>query len=758
MTHTTGTHNPLQGGEGAEDRLSELLELANLYCEEQLSQDQAARLTQVLQGDSQLLAIFVEFLQIHAQLAWDVGHGVTAAAPETPAASAPATRPAPAFAAVTPTRSRPLTEGHGGRKHLRSAARSLILMFGLAAVLIGGWWLTRPDISIGNGASVAENGTESRPPVDGVDLARGADRTGAVSAPDLLDGANSDRAMTPLELDALKQQNRIASPHADSPQTDSPQNPDAALVAEDTAVIVPDDDGAIVERINTLLAKSWEDNGVQPSPRASDSEWVRRAYLTLTGAIPTADEAMRFVSAAGERNRGALITQLLDDSRMVDHLAVTWVNLLIGRSNPRDVDEDALFAFMRGQFEDNKPWIETVGELISAEGRSDENGATNFLLAHLNDQATPATAVTARLFFGEQVQCTQCHDHPFARDVHQDQFWALNAFFKQASRKVIPVSAPATNGESPGRNRRVWALEDSTEGGMTFYENRRGQQIAVLPAFAGERLSKDDGLNRRSELARLLMSDADRRVARAMVNRMWAHFFGAGFTVQIDDMGPHNPPSHPELLELLTTSFVKSGYDTRRLMRWIASSDAWQRTSARGATNTDDAPATGTTPLFSRVYSRLMVPEEVYDSIRIAIHSVSQQPVRSSIGTQHRRQWVRQFVESYGTDENDERLEFDGNISQALLMMNGVDIESAIPLAVQSLIAPSGDRRPSVSDCLKRVAVSVLSRSPTESEDRAFRNRYRALSRTVPADQALRTSLEDMLWAYLNSAEFSAVY
>lgn len=746
---TAGSARP-DDGSGRSPHSDQLLELANLYCEDRLTADQATLLSQLLRSSPQRLATFVEFTQIHAQLTWDAGHVVTATASDV----AEVLERADISGTVLPA-GRGLQAGrHNGFQTAKSnakpvrprhIARTLVIVLSLMAALTAGWWLNglQPDVH----SPIANNGQPSRlpDPESAVAVNSGGSQPAAGNSV----ASRSDADLTPLQLNALKQNSNVAA--------DSSSVPTAALASTDlTETPIPDDDEAIIERINSHLANSWAENGVQPSPVAADHEWVRRAYLTFAGAIPTAEESTRFTAMTGDRRRSALVSQLLDDSRTVDNLSVNWLNLLIGRSNPRDVDEDALFGFLRKQFEDNRPWIETVGNLISAEGRSDQNGATNFLLAHLNDQATPATAVTARLFFGQQVQCTQCHDHPFARDIRQDQFWALNAFFKQTSRKVVPITA-AENSDNQKR-RRVWELKDSNQGGMTFYENRRGQQVAVLPEFGGEKLTQADGVSRRSELVRLLQSDSDQRVARAMVNRMWAHFFGAGFTVQIDDMGPHNPPSHPELLEQLTTAYVNSGYDTRRLMRWIALSDAWQRTSAPVESNIDDAPSTGTTPLFSRVYSRLMGPEEVYDSIRIAIRSVSRKPVSSSIGTDHRRQWVQQFVESYGTDENDERLEFGGNISQAMLMMNGEDIETAIPLAVHSLVTSTAERRPPVAEYLQQVSLAAVSRNPTESEDRAFRNRYRALSQKVPAEQALTTSLEDMLWAYLNSAEFSVVY
>jgi hypothetical protein len=118
---------------------------------------------------------------------------------------------------------------------------------------------------------------------------------------------------------------------------------------------------------------------------------------------------------------------------------------------------------------------------------------------------------------------------------------------------------------------------DSTRG-MTFYENRRGEQKAVLPEFAGLSVPVD-APSRRAELARILAAEDGHHVARAMVNRTWAMFFGYGFTNPIDDLGPHNPPSNPELLETLTVAFAGSGYDLQRLMRWIALSDAFSLSS-----------------------------------------------------------------------------------------------------------------------------------------------------------------------------------
>jgi hypothetical protein len=294
---------------------------------------------------------------------------------------------------------------------------------------------------------------------------------------------------------------------------------------------------------------------------------------------------------------------------------------------------------------------------------------------------------------------------------------------------------------------------------MTFYDTLRGQKKAVLPEFAGETLPADASKSRRSELVRLLAADNQHQVARAMTNRMWAQFFGYGFTNPVDDIGAHNPVSHPLLFEHLTNAFVDSDYDLRRLMRWLTLSEAFRLSSVQSpeAMALDD-PQEGGVPLFSRTYPRHMGPEQVYDSIRIAMRSVADLPIDSSIGTDHRRDWVEQFVRSYGTDENDEQLAFEGNISQALLMMNGKDLEEAIPLAAGKITTSLRDGTTAIAQAAERLALATLNREPTENEEKAFRNRVRSLSRSLPSDEAMKTATEDMLWAYLNSSEFVSVH
>ena len=700
----------------------ELATLANLYCDEQLDEQQFARLQELLRINPEGRILFIELVQLHGNLNWNggvtPGHHFDSVDCELDE-FAGRELPAPAAQPLkTPPGSRsPVNQRHSVTRSATVAALCLVML-----LAIGYAFRNAPS-----NVEISQSGRDAVLSSEGGDLVP-QEKTEVVkdSAP-----------LVPLRLDGIRNDQVVA-------------NPDAGIVSVVALPSTSLNDADIVTEIDRLIRLGWTENNVLPAPEAGDHEWIRRTYLTLTGRIPSIQQVAMFVNSDSPRKRDSMVEQLLESSQTSENLAVCWTNLLIGRSNPRGVDEESLYDFLTEQFSANRPWMETVGQLIAADGRSDENGATNFLLAHLNDQATPATAVTARLFLGQQVQCTQCHDHPIEKERGQQEFWGLNAFFKQAERRQLPIT------DTAGTRKQVWTLSDTGKPGMTFYDTLRGQKKAVLPEFAGQHLEEDTS-SRRAELVRILKSDPQHQVAKAMINRTWAQFFGYGFTQPIDDLGLHNPISHPELFDYLADAFVQSNYDLRRLMRWLSLSEAFRLSSVQtdAAVALDD-PQEGGTPLFSRAYPRQMGPEQVYDSIRIAIRSVSEQPIDSSVGTAHRREWVEQFVRSYGTDENDEQLTFDGNISQALLMMNGQELQNAIPLAAGEVAKSL--REGTVNEAPTRLAMATLNREATENEEKAFRNRYRSLVRSLPPETAMKTATEDMLWAYLNSSEFVSVH
>ncbi len=507
---------------------------------------------------------------------------------------------------------------------------------------------------------------------------------------------------------------------------------------------------SVVEFIDERVAAAWREADVEPSPVADDAEWFRRVHLDLVGRIPPRERLMQFLKDRSPDKRRRWIDRLLDDREYVDHWATIWTNTLIGRAGREGASREALQQFLRQAFHQNRPWNEIAYEFIAAEGDAEENGATNFLLAHLNNQAVPATAITARVFLGLQLQCTQCHDHPF-NDWKQIQFWQFNSFFQQATRVVQRAGAGG---------RRV-KLIDRPAAGPTYFEDRRGLMHVALPEFAGHAVQPRTNVRLRAELARIVAYEENRQLARAFVNRTWKHFFGYAFTAVVDDMGPHAPVSHPELLEGLADAFIASGFDVKQLIRWICNSRPYQLTSAGTDRNAADDPAKGTMPLFTRMYPRAMSAEQVYDSILTAAGLTLDGDPRWETARQRRTQWIRRFVMTYDTEENDEAVVFAGTIPQALDLMNGELVEQILTPRPNNLLGQLMRTRQPLLERLDTIALAVVSRHATHREREVFAamlRRSAAQSGNRTNDDARLTLLQDAFWAYLNSAEFVIIH
>ena len=519
-------------------------------------------------------------------------------------------------------------------------------------------------------------------------------------------------------------------------------------------------DDQIIGAINEHIRAGWRDADLRPSVAASDAEWCRRVYLDLLGRIPRIDELTTFLSDRSPDKRARLVDRLLDLSGDTDEYvedyarnwAMIWSNLLIGRTGGRDdrslINRDGMQQYLRRAFLSNKPYDRLVFELVSATGvnkpgEDDYNGAVNFLLDKLEDNAVQATAQTARLFLGQQVQCTQCHNHPF-NNSKQDQFWGLNAFFRQArplrtfeGRNVISVRL--ANEDFAGELR-------DPDNAAIFFELRNGLAQSVYPTFLdGTQISRSgflEDVDRRTELARLIVSSDD--LARSIVNRMWAHMFGYGFTKPIDDMGSHNRVSHPELLEELSQQF-RQGHDLKRLLRWIALSEPYALSSRYSDSNEADDPALGAMPLFSRFYLRQMRAEELYESLLVATKA-DQTNRREQDALKN--QWLDQFSIAFGNDENEEATTFNGTIPQVLMMMNGDLIRRATDVSPGSFLYEIAHERGSDRDKINQLYLAALCRNPSNQELRLAQDLWRLRGGdTVGA-------LQDIWWALLNSNEF----
>ncbi len=533
---------------------------------------------------------------------------------------------------------------------------------------------------------------------------------------------------------------------------DEPADKAAKSAASSSEAAASTEQVSLGEFIDQQIRQGWADNEIEASPLASDEEWVRRVYLDLAGRIPTLTEARDFMNDKNPRKRAMLVDALLEHEDYVRNFTTIWTNNSIGRGAPQRVSRMGMEKFYREAFAKNRPWNEIVVDILTASGHYEENGAVNYILAQMQmpDDAVQLTAMTTRLFLGLQVQCTQCHNHPFNK-WQQDQFWEFNSFFRQVDKRDHRKLDPKTGRQVDDYSEVVW--KEFT--GPVYYEKRSGMMQVAFPRFQGHEVDPGVGVDRRAELAKLITEpagDEPAQLAQAMVNRTWSHFFGYGFTRPVDDMGPHNPASHPELLKRLAREFVAANYDVKQLVRWIVSTEAYQLSSQYSEKNRIDDPAAGEMPLFSHMYLKSMQAEQLYDSLIVASNAHQSGNGSWSAQEEQRRRWMQQFVVAFDNDENDESTTFNGTIPQALMMMNSELIDKACSVERGSFLFEQMSSPGAETQKINDLYLAALTRKPTRAE---MTKMQKALARY---GNAKLNGYQDMFWALLNSNEFIFIH
>lgn len=480
--------------------------------------------------------------------------------------------------------------------------------------------------------------------------------------------------------------------------------------------------------IDSHISKTLQEAKISPSPLASDEEFLRRIYLDLTGVIPTAEQAREFLDSTDPNKRARLIDQLLDSPNFGRHMADIWqAKLLPKESANRFIVKDLFIKWMAESFNKNMPWDQFVTQLIAGTGTVAENPAVTFILA--NQAVDKLTDHVGNHFLNIQLQCAQCHNHPFIKDWKQDDYWGMAAFFS----KVQPDRIRNANKGGDNTQIGVYDSPQRTKAKDFFPEATR-----QLPPkfFMGDRPQVDDRQPLRPVLAQWMTHPDNPYFGRAMVNRIWAQLFGPGFVNPIEDMHPDNPPSHPELLDGLAEEFSHTGYDLKHLFRVICNSQTYQRSSKPTADNKDDSE------LFSHQTVKVMTPEQMFDSLQLVIGSGPKdigRPDKFRNANTPRDSFVNFFLA--GADEPS-TTSYEMGIPQALRMMNS-RIISASRLVVEL-------SRQSSAQSLERLYLSTLSRRPTAAESQRL-TEYIAKNGSTPA------TYEDILWAILNSSEFMMV-
>jgi len=517
--------------------------------------------------------------------------------------------------------------------------------------------------------------------------------------------------------------------------------------------------------INTKLEAGWAANKITPSHFCDDYDFIRRASLDVIGRIAKQSEIDQYMKDPVEKRRSMLIERLLKSDDYPRHWANLWSNWLLTRSGDfgRGKYHEQMQVWLEDQFAQNAKYHEMVKKLIIAKGSNKDNGAVNFILAHMGEanppgkrsedgmfEMIPLTSRLTRTFLGTQVQCAQCHPHPFFGSLKQEAFWGVNAFLRQLERTPPPMR----------RNNRMMVRPDLTlsdnenanPDANVFFEMRNGKvkmwKAEFLPAPGKERGTRLDatkkGLARREALADFLVDHE--MFPKAIVNRMWGLFMGRGFVNPVDDFNDNNQASNPELLDELASRFKHYNYDFKKLIRWITHSRAYHLSHVANPTN--DKPEHEA--LFSRMVMKSLSPEQLLESLLTATGAEAGDKGNVKQKADMRNRWLGSLISNFGDDEGNE-VNFNGTIVQALMMMNGKDINDAIARPDQGTVAKAMKGVASKPAVIKKLYLAALNRPPRPAELNGVL--YKINLRRGFKD-SWTAQYEDLLWALVNSNEF----
>jgi hypothetical protein len=460
--------------------------------------------------------------------------------------------------------------------------------------------------------------------------------------------------------------------------------------------------------IDARLEAGWRAKGLPPRPVAGDDVFLRRAYLELTGTIPSVADAHDFLESTSAGKRERLIHSLLDDKRYAEHYARLWARTMAPAGNTRGPFE----AWLRAEFAKNTPFDQVARAVLTAKGDATKASPAAFYLAVGSTPERVAEAV-ARGFLGVRLGCAQCHNHPFTK-WKREHFWGLAAFF-------------AGNGTAPGQ------VNDGFTTKITPTEGTREFDAKFLEGPAPQ---FPEGRSPRAVLADWLVTPQNHFFAANVVNRVWQDLCGNGLVSTIDDLDTLDAAERKQILDDLAAKFAANGFNLRWLIEGICMTKAYQQASAAG-----NESGSAQRPV------RTLSPDQVFASLDQAL-SLKKGRALSPRYTPEGQNLMARLEEARGSNPTD----FKGGIPQALLLMNGSLVSRATSLE-DSLTLRAVIEAPFLKEAekLDTLFLAAYSRLPRADE----RDRLLKVVRAKPDDrEAQRQAYANIFWALLNSPEF----
>ncbi|MEO8494419.1 MAG: DUF1549 domain-containing protein [Planctomycetota bacterium] len=352
--------------------------------------------------------------------------------------------------------------------------------------------------------------------------------------------------------------------------------------------------------IDEIVFDRLEKLRITPSDLCDDETFLRRVTLDLAARPPTVDEYHAFMADAASDKRAKKIDELLAADAFADFWTALWAEQLrvIGGESGGGTHKKAADQFVRwikSQLRSGRPLNEFVAEMVAASGSVNRSGPPSLytqLVHDININPKALASDFSRVFLGVQIQCAECHNHPFDRWT-MDDYYGFVSFFTGIRRK---------NGLEA--NDKVIYFDASAEPAKHLVDGRPmpAKVLGAIEPVGGEG-------DPRKALADWLTSPDNELFSRNLANRIWAQLLGSGVIEPVDDIRVSNPPVNPALLDALAKRLVDAKFDLRALVRDICNSRVYQLSVQPTESNARD------TRQFSHAHLRRLRADVLLDSL-----------------------------------------------------------------------------------------------------------------------------------------------
>jgi hypothetical protein len=501
-------------------------------------------------------------------------------------------------------------------------------------------------------------------------------------------------------------------------------------------------------RIDKFITAGQAGFEKQRTVQSTDAEFLRRVYLDLAGTVPNPNESRAFLTDTDAKKREKLIDKLLASPGYARRMAQYFDVVLMERRHDAKVPRAAWEEYLKAAFTANKPYDAFARDILAADGVDPKTRPAAKFYLDREFEPNLVTRDIARVFLGRNLQCAQCHDHPLIDAYKQSEYYGILAFL---NRSFL----------FPNANDAKAVLAEKAEGEVNFVSvfDKAKQQKSTLPrvmtgkAIPEPKLAKGaeykvkpaanvrpvPAYSRREQLAAAMTSVDNPYFARAGANRLWAFMLGRGIVNPVELDHTANPPSHPELLDLLAKEFAAHKFDVKWLLREIALSKTYQRSSELPRGVSEPPPE-----LYLVGLLKPLSAEQLAYACAQATGPIAKDPAMTTPSPQAAGV-VPTFRNMFGGQPGVPDTGTTTNLDQTLFLKFGGAVRGLIASRAGSLT----DRLAKITDAnllADELFFSVYSRPATADEKKDVADVIKSSDRA--------TAINELVWALLASAEF----